>query len=101
MCLDLWCDLGSLAHAIAPLLSQNRSTGFEILGTTPSPVMNFLIQTTSLVAYDAAIYSASVVESATLSCFELFQLIAPPFKQNTKHNCDMKSSLLDWKLALV
>ena len=72
MCLDLWCDLGSLAYAITPLLSQNRSTWFEILGTTPSLVMNFLIQTTSLAASDVAIYSASVVESAMVTCFELF-----------------------------
>ena len=72
MSLDLWCDLGSLACVIAPLLSQNRSIEFEILGTTPSPVMNFLIQTASLAASNAAIYSASIVESATVSCFELF-----------------------------
>ena len=52
-----------------------------MLGTTPSSVMNFLIQTASLAASDAAIYSAFVVESATVLCFELFQLTAPPFKK--------------------
>ena len=72
MCFDLWCDLGSLACAIAPLLSQNRSTGFKILGTTPSPVMNFLIQIASLGSSGVAIYSTSIVELATVSSFELF-----------------------------
>ena len=51
-------------------------------GTTSSSVMNFLIQTASLVASEAAIYSASVVESAVVSYLELFQLTAPPFKVN-------------------
>ena len=46
-------------------------------------LMNFLIQITSFAALEAAIYSASVVESATVSCFELFKLTAPPFQQNT------------------
>ena len=41
-------------------------------GTIPSLVMNFLIQTTSLAAFDAAIYSASVVELAMTPCLELF-----------------------------
>ena len=72
-----------------------------MLGTTPSPVMNFLIQTASLAASEAAIYSASVVESATVSYLELLQLTAPPFKQNTYPNCDRKSSLSVWKLASV
>ena len=71
MCLDLWCDLGSLAWAIAPLLSQYKFNGSDILGKTPSLVMNFLIHTASLAASEAAIYSASVVESATVSCLEL------------------------------
>ena len=62
------------------------------LGTIPRSEMNFLIQTASFAALDAAIYSASVVESATVSCFELFQLTAPPFKQNTYPDCDLKSS---------
>ena len=39
-------------------------------------MMNFLIQTASLAASDVAIYLASIVESATVSCFELLQLIA-------------------------
>ena len=72
MCLDLWCDMGSLAWAIAPLLSQYKFTGSNILGTTPSPAMNFLIQTASLAASEAAIYSASIVDSLMVSFFELF-----------------------------
>src|SRR6266542_1070967 len=101
MCLDFWCALGSLACAMAPLLSQQRFTGHPALGTTPSSIMNFLIQTTSFAASEAAIYSASVVESATVDCLELFQQIAPPLRQNTNPDCDLESSLLVWKLASV
>ncbi|VFQ80238.1 unnamed protein product [Cuscuta campestris] len=36
-------------------------------------------------------YSASVVESAVVSCLELFQLKAPPFRQNTYPACDLLS----------
>ena len=66
-----------------------------MIGTTPSSMMNFLIQTASLTAFDAAIYSASVVESAIVFCFELFQLTAPLFRQKTYPDCDLKSSLSD------
>ena len=68
---------------MAPLLSQYKSTGFDILGIIPNPVMNFLIQKASLAASEAAMYSASIVESVTVSYLELLQLTAPPFKQNT------------------
>ena len=53
------------------------------LGTTPSSLTNFFIQTASLAASEAAMYSDSVVESAVVSCLELFQLTAPPFNVNT------------------
>ena len=58
--MDHWCDLGSLAYAMAPLLSQYKSTGSDILGTIPNPVMNFLIQTASLAVSKAAIISVDV-----------------------------------------
>ncbi|KAK8621659.1 hypothetical protein V6N13_081092 [Hibiscus sabdariffa] len=44
-------------------------------------------------------YSASIVESATVSCFELFQLTTPPFRRKTNPDCDRESSLSVWKLA--
>ena len=69
---------------MAPLLSQYKSTGSDILGTIPNPVINFLIQTASLASSGAAMYSASVIESAMVSYFEFFQLIASPFKKT--HN---------------
>ena len=86
---------------MAPLLSQYKSTGSDILGTIPNPVMNFLIQIASLAASEVAMYSASVVESSTVSYLELFQLTIPSFKKNTYPDCDRKSSLSDWKLASV
>ena len=83
MCLEFWWDLGSLAWAIAPLLSQYKATGNAMVGTTPRSEMNFLIQTASLAASDAAIYSASVVESAVVLCLQLLQLTVPPFRVKT------------------
>ena len=68
---------------MAPFLSQYKSTGSDILGIIPNLVMNFLIQIASLVTSEAAMYSASIVESVTVSYLELLQLTAPPFKQNT------------------
>ena len=62
-----------------------------MLGTTPNPVMKFLIQTASFAASLAVIYSDSIVESATVSCFELFQLTTPPFKTKTNPDCDLES----------
>ena len=62
-----------------------------MLRTTPNPVMKFLIQTASFTASLAAIYSDSVVESATISYFELFQLTAPPFKTKANPDCDLES----------
>src|SRR3954468_19475222 len=91
MCLDFWWDLGSLACATAPLLSQYISMGSSALGTTPSSVMNFLIQYPSFVASEAVMYSASVVESATVFCLELFQLTAPPLSVKTYPDSDLKS----------
>lgn len=61
---------------MAPLLSQKRPTGLDALGTTPNSETKFLIQTTSFAASEAAIYFSFRVESATVSCLELFP--APP-----------------------
>src|SRR5688572_20935749 len=66
-----------------------------------SSMRKFLIQTPSFAASEAAMYSVSVVESATVSCLELFQLTAPPFSMNTNPDCDFESSLSVWKLASV
>ena len=63
-----------------------------MLGTTPNSVTNFFVQTASFVASNAAIYSDSVVDLATVSYVELFHLIASPFKQNTNPNYDVESS---------
>ncbi|MFS7898947.1 hypothetical protein Hanom_Chr00s036088g01772331 [Helianthus anomalus] len=54
-----------------------------MLGITSRSAMNFFIQTASLAASEAAIYSDSVVDWATTLCLELFQVIAPPFKVKT------------------
>src|SRR4051812_35204303 len=70
--LGLWMIFGSLASAMAPVLSHNISSGSNALGTTPSSVMKFLIQTPSL--------DSSTVDPAITLCLHLLQLTAPPFK---------------------
>src|SRR5581483_7064104 len=84
---------------MAPELSQNISIGLEILATTLKSERKFLSQTASFAALDAAMYSTSVVESAIVSCFELFHEIVPPLRVKTYLDCDLKSSLSVWKLA--
>ena len=51
-----------------------------------SPSFN---QTASLVASLAAIYSASIVESAVMGCLELFQDTAPPLNVNKNPDVDI------------
>src|SRR5664279_3493406 len=71
MCLFFWCHLGSRACVIAHVLSQYTSNGLDEPETTPISIRKFLIQTPSFAASEAAMYSTSVVESATVSCLEL------------------------------
>jgi hypothetical protein len=70
--LALLCALGSFACAMDSLLSQYKFIGLDRLGTTPNLETKFLIQTTSFAASEAAMYSASVVEFATVFRLELF-----------------------------
>ena len=62
----LWPGLICLNNSTAIITEQIY--GFEMVETTPSSVMNFLIQIASLAASDVAIYSASVIESFTVLC---------------------------------
>lgn len=92
MCLvHLW-NLGSLARAMAPVLSHNEVIGSSALGTSPRSVMNCFIQTPSFAASEATMYSASHVESAIMHCLELHQLTAPPFIVYTYTVWDFESS---------
>ncbi|KAL4567140.1 hypothetical protein LXL04_022714 [Taraxacum kok-saghyz] len=88
-------------EATAPVLSQKRFTGSLILGTTPRSLMNSLSHIASFDASLAAMYSDSQVDSATVSCLELFQDTAPPFNKNTQPDCERASSRSVWKLASV
>ena len=65
MCLVFLWNLGSLARAIAPVLSQKRVIGPDALGMTPRSVMNSFIHIVSCAASEAAMYSASHVDPAT------------------------------------
>jgi hypothetical protein len=48
---------------------------------------------TFFAASEAAMSSASIVETATVSCLKLFYLTAPPLRQNIKPDCDLESSI--------
>jgi hypothetical protein len=75
-------DLGSFVYAMIPLLLEWRSIGLDTLGTTPNLETKFLIQIAFFATLEEAIYSASIVESATISCLELFQLATSPLRYN-------------------
>ena len=80
---------------MAPLLSYKRGTADLKEGTIPSSVMNFQIQIASLAASDAAMYSASVVESTVILYLELFQLTVPQLQVKTNPKIDFLSSTSD------
>src|SRR6266516_2086615 len=99
MCLVLLWNLDSFAKAIAPVLSQKIFIGPDALGMTPRSDMNSFIETPSFAASEAAMYSASHVDPATMLCLEPHQLTAPPFNINTYPVCDLESSGSVSKLA--
>nr|GEZ88965.1 hypothetical protein [Tanacetum cinerariifolium] len=74
---------GSLVNMIAADLSQYILVGLFIEGITPRSPTNFLIQTASIAASDAAMYSDCVVCIAMVVCFLLFQSTAPPLTRKT------------------
>ena len=99
ICLVFMWNLGSLARAIAPVLSQKSVIGPDALGITPRSVMNSFIKIASCAASEAVMYSASHVDPATMLCLQLHQLTAPPFKIYTYPVCDLESSRSVSKLA--
>ena len=60
-------------------LSQRRGVG--VVRGAVSSKSKLRSQTASREESEAAMYSASVVESATIGCFAERQLIAPPLKR--------------------
>ena len=102
ICLVFLWNLGSLARAIAPVLSglsQKRVIGPDALGMTPRSVMNSFTQIASCAASEHAKYSASHVDPTTTLFLQLHQLAAPPFKIYTYPVCDLESSRSLSKLA--
>ncbi|GJX07885.1 cullin-1-like protein [Tanacetum coccineum] len=59
--------------------AQISALGSFIVGTIPNPEINFLIQTASVPASEAAMYSASVADIAVILCLELFRSTACSF----------------------
>ena len=86
---------------MAPLLSHNNGMGDVLDGIAPNSCMNFFIHTASLAASLAAMYSASVVESAVDPCLLFFQQTAHDPIVKTYPDVDFLSSGSDWKSASV
>ena len=73
---------------------NNVIGAFSIL-ITPRSERNFLSQTASFAASQAATYSTSMVESAIQDCLILLQLMAPPLKVKTHPEVDFLKSRSD------
>src|ERR1051325_7294359 len=84
---------GSFKLATTPLLSQYNAMGKFMFGTTSKSLRNFLSQTASFAASQAATYSASIVESAMHLCLMLRHTTTPPFRVNTDPDVDFLESL--------
>ena len=68
---------------------------------TLSFAINFLNQKPFFAAFEAATYSASVVESVMMGCLKLFQLTVLPLHTNTYPDIDFLSSESDMKFESV
>ena len=101
MCFPYLWLRGSLELATVPLLSQYRVMDKFMFGTTSKSCRNFLSQTASFAASQAAMYSTSIAESAMYHCLMLRHTTAPPFRVNTDHDVDFLESLSVWKSESV
>jgi hypothetical protein len=70
---------------IAPVLSQYISIGSLLVGATPSPSINFLIQIAFIAASGAAMYLPYVEDIAVVLCLAFFHSTTPAFKTKTYH----------------
>ena len=65
------------------------------LGEVPPLALQRTSVTTRIAASDTARHSASLTESTTIACLELFQQITPPFRVNTKPKIPLLLPLSD------
>ena len=84
---------------MALLLSQYNGMASDVIA--PNFTINFLNQKSSFAASEVATYSASVVKSMMMLCFEYFELIAPSLQTNTYPDVDFLSSGSDIKSESV
>src|SRR5271170_1182507 len=92
ICFDrVWCT-GFLANANAPWLSILRIV--EGRGVIPycSSSNNWPIHLISFAASVNAIYSASIVEMATVGCLQLFHTTTASFNKTTTPVVDLRES---------
>ena len=75
--------------------------GLSMFGMTSISLKKFLSQTASLVASEAAIYSALMVDSVMLDCLALLQTTAAPPRVYTELDVYFLESLSPWKSESV
>eukprot|EP00983_Pelagomonas_calceolata_P011148 358939-Pelagomonas_calceolata.AAC.1 len=80
MCLDLADAMGFFRSVSAAWLSVYI---WMVLRDAPMSAMSLRSHSGSFTAWAAAMYSASGVDTATVACSRLDQLMMPPFRMNT------------------
>jgi hypothetical protein len=70
--LNCWWNLGFLTCAMSLLLIWYKVTRSTMLWTILGSMMNFLIQTVSVITLDTEMYSTSIIKSGIVSCLQLF-----------------------------
>src|SRR6267142_1656719 len=81
-------------RAIAIDLSLSPMITVGVLSGKPNSLCRFLNQQASHASSDKATYSASVDNSAIISCFLDHHVIAPPATKKTYPDVDLRSSVL-------
>ena len=98
VCLACWWNWGFFAIAIAPLLLLWISVG--CFCSYPSSLYNDQSQHASCATSDKAMYSASVDDNTTVSCFLDCQVIAPEPAMKTYPVVDLRSSKFPYAVSM-
>src|SRR6266850_1506467 len=86
--------LSHISNAIVCRCAWNVCGIVGVLSGKPNSLCRFLNQQASHAASDRAMYSASVDDSAIISCFLDHHVIAPPAAKKTYPDVDLQSSVL-------
>ena len=92
ICFERVWNPAFIVYSIVPQLSTKMEVGAS--GFSPSSVNSCRIHTFSWVAFDKAMYSASILDNATVGCFLELHVVAPPESIDTYPEIDRLSSIL-------